>query len=416
MSKAGKHLEIRANDGGVFTAYRALPASGSGPALVLLPAADEPDARVQALAEHYAEEGYVVLAPDLFRGQRPAARLGFAELVELHGRFDFGRGFADLAATVEAARAMPEVTGPAGEKKVGALGFGLGGTLACLAAVRSAVDCAAAYGPVRVESALAGEGRGGVPVVVHFGGRDESIPQASVDSLRALWSGRYETELYVYPAAGHDFTRQDSSGWHKPSESIAYSRSLAVLRRVLGPRYDLSALWDMHCYYEFATRDADATMTTMVADPYVNNVPIMTGGTGKADLRRFYADHFVNVNPKDMEILPLSRTIGADRLVDEFIARFTHDVEMDWMLPGLAPTGKRVEIPVTVVVHFRGDKLCGEQLYWDQASVLVQLGMLDPQGLPVSGAEATLKRADPSAVPSNTLMRHWADAPPKSGV
>jgi carboxymethylenebutenolidase len=167
--------------------------------------------------------------------------------------------------------------------------------------------------------------------------------------------------------------------------------------------YDLAALWDAHCRYEFDTRDVDATMSTMVAQPYVNHIPTMTGGVGFESLRHFYANHFIGVNPPDFELLPVSRTVGESSLVDEFIVRFTHTTRMDWMLPGIAPTARAVEIPMVAVVRFEEDKLVHEHIYWDQASVLVQLGLLDPDGLPVAGAETARKVLDVS-LPSNTLM------------
>jgi carboxymethylenebutenolidase len=170
--------------------------------------------------------------------------------------------------------------------------------------------------------------------------------------------------------------------------------------------YDLAALWDAHCRYEFETRDVDATMSTMVAEPYVNHVPTMTGGVGFEKLRHFYANHFIGVNPPDIELVPVSRTVGASSVVDEFIVRFTHTTRMDYMLPGIEPTGRTVEIPTVAVVQFQGDKLVHEHIYWDQASVLVQLGLLDPDGLPIAGAETARKVLDVS-LPSNTLMKPW---------
>ena len=167
--------------------------------------------------------------------------------------------------------------------------------------------------------------------------------------------------------------------------------------------YDLAALWEAHCRYEFQTRDVDATMATMVAEPYVNHIPTMTGGIGFESLRDFYAHHFIGVNPPDFELLPVSRTVGESSLVDEFIVRFTHTTRMDWMLPGIEPTGRAVEIPTVAIVQFQEDKLVHEHIYWDQASVLVQLGLLDPDGLPVAGAETAHKVLDVS-LPSNTLM------------
>jgi carboxymethylenebutenolidase len=167
--------------------------------------------------------------------------------------------------------------------------------------------------------------------------------------------------------------------------------------------YDLAALWEAHCRHEFETRDVDATMATMVAEPYVNHIPTMTGGVGFEKLRDFYANHFVNVVPPDMEMVPVSRTVGESSVVDEFVMRFTHNTYIDWMLPGIAPTGRFVEIPVVAIVQFQGDKLVHEHIYWDQASVLVQLGLLNPTGLPIAGAETAHKVLDVS-LPSNTLM------------
>ncbi len=141
---------------------------------------------------------------------------------------------------------------------------------------------------------------------------------------------------------------------------------------------DLIALWEAHCRYEFETHDVDATMATMVAEPYVNNIPTMTGGVGHDEVRRFYKYHFIGANPPDTTIVPISRTVGADSIVDELIFCFTHTTTVDWMLPGIAPTGRRVEVPLVAVVKFRDGKIAHEHIYWDQASVLVQIGKLDP--------------------------------------
>jgi carboxymethylenebutenolidase len=168
--------------------------------------------------------------------------------------------------------------------------------------------------------------------------------------------------------------------------------------------HDLVPLWEAHCRYEFETRDVDATMATMVAEPYVNHVPTMTGGVGHDALKRFYAEHFIGANPPDFTMVPVSRTVGTDRIVDEFVVHFTHTREVDWMLPGVSPTGRPVEIPMIAIVQFEGDKLVHEHIYWDQASVLVQVGLLDPASLPVTGAEQARKVIDKS-MPSNELMR-----------
>ena len=117
-------------------------------------------------------------------------------------------------------------------------------------------------------------------------------------------------------------------------------------------------------------------MATMVAEPYVNHIPTMTGGVGQQALRKFYLENFIFSNPPDTALVPISRTVGPTQVVDEMLFTFTHTTEVPWMLPGVAPTGRRVEIPLLAVVKFRGNKLYHEHIYWDQASVLVQVGLL----------------------------------------
>ncbi len=166
----------------------------------------------------------------------------------------------------------------------------------------------------------------------------------------------------------------------------------------------MSNLWDTHMRSEFESRSVEDTLETMVDDPHVNHVPVLTGGVGLEEVRKFYSERFIPQQPPDTEIIPVSRTVGNNRLVDELISRFTHTVEMDWLLPGIPPTGRRVEIPLVVVVQFRDGKIAHEHIYWDQASVLVQVGLIDPEKLPVSGAESAQKVLDPASVASNGLI------------
>jgi len=165
----------------------------------------------------------------------------------------------------------------------------------------------------------------------------------------------------------------------------------------------LIALWNSHLEYEFTARDAEATLATMVHDAYVNHVPVLTGGVGKEELREFYGRRFIPKMPPDTMMIPISRTVDDDRIVDEMVFQFTHTITMDWMLPGVAPTGRRVEVPLVAIAHFRDGKLAHEHIYWDQASVLVQLGLLDSTGLPIAGVESARKALDPT-LPSNQLM------------
>jgi predicted ester cyclase len=154
---------------------------------------------------------------------------------------------------------------------------------------------------------------------------------------------------------------------------------------------DLGALCDAHIQREFADHDVNATMKTMIPEPYVYNVSSLTGGFGGQGVRRFYGQHFINQIPKDAKVTPISRTVGKDQVVDEFILSFTHDTQWDYLLPGIPPTGKRVEIPHVLVMKFEDGKIAHEHIWWDQASLLVQVGLLDPANLPVAGVEQAAK-------------------------
>jgi carboxymethylenebutenolidase len=170
------------------------------------------------------------------------------------------------------------------------------------------------------------------------------------------------------------------------------------------PDSELAAVFDAHMKAEFVTHDVDATMATMTADPQLTHVPVLTGGSGRDEVRHFYANYFIGHWPADTKITSVSRTIGQGRVVDEIIVSFTHDVEMPAMLPGIAPTGRKVELPTVVIVGFSGGKVAYEHIYWDQASLLVQIGLLDATKLPVSGAEEARRILD-STVPCNELIR-----------
>ena len=150
---------------------------------------------------------------------------------------------------------------------------------------------------------------------------------------------------------------------------------------------DLGAVFDRHVGAEFVAKDVDATMDTMVQEPYVWHIPASTGAAGGEAVRRFYESQLIGCTPADAVLRPVTRTVSTDRVIDEFVLEFTHDCEMPFMLPGVAPTGRRVRIPTVVVMGFQGDKVAYEHIYWDQASTLVQIGLLDPTHLPVAGSE-----------------------------
>jgi carboxymethylenebutenolidase len=173
-------------------------------------------------------------------------------------------------------------------------------------------------------------------------------------------------------------------------------------------RYDLGAVFDEHVADEFVAKDVAATMATMTAEPFVNHVPTMMGGVGGAAVADFYQKYFIGHWPQDTSITPVSRTVGTDSVVDEMIMSFTHDISMNTFLPGVAPTGRPVRLPVVVVMGFDGDKVAYERIYWDQASLLAQVGLIDETLLPVTGAVQAEKVLDKD-VPANRLMtRHDA--------
>jgi carboxymethylenebutenolidase len=159
------------------------------------------------------------------------------------------------------------------------------------------------------------------------------------------------------------------------------------------------ALFEKHVDAELAG-DLDTTMATMSDDPHLNHVPIMAGGIGQDGVRAFYRDHLVGrFFPPDVKMVNVSRTVGEDRVVEEVFISFTHTTVIDWLLPGIAPTGKAVEMAVAVIVGFKGGKISHEHIYWDQAGVLVQIGLLSPAGLPVIGAESARKVLNPKLPP-----------------
>jgi carboxymethylenebutenolidase len=387
----GEVIHFPAGDGDSIEGYLAVPRVLPAPGILLLGEHDADNA-AQLLAELFTAEGYVVLHPHAIRSDK------------------------ELTAAIAALRNRNGCTGD-----VAAIGYGQPGISALRAATDSRVDGAVCYSPPSIEDVIDLAPRIAQPIAVHFAGNDSPASPDAVSRLKRAFAGagrpsdrdgRPDIGIFVYPGAGRGFANRGNPDFDRAAAGLAHSRTIAMLRRVLGPHYDLEALWEAHTRYEFETRDVAATMATMVEGPYVNHVPTMTGGVGGRELARFYANHFIPKCPADFTIVPISRTIGADRIVDEMLTTFTHDVEIDWMLPGVPPTGRRVEIAVVAIVGFRGDKLYHEHIYWDQASVLVQIGLLDPKGLPVAGAETAKKLLD-ETLPSNTLMKRWADSEDK---
>ena len=402
---------IKSFDGGEFDAYLALPASGYGPGIVVLQEIFGVNDYMRSVADWYAAHGFVALCPDLFwRIERNVELTGdqFDQAIGFYQRLDETKAVEDSAAALDFLRKHTACSG-----RAGAVGFCLGGKLAYLLSVRFKPDCAVGYYGVRIEQSLDEAKNLSAPLLLHIAGRDKFCPPEAQRQIHAALDSNPLATIYDYPEMDHAFGRPGGEHYDAAAAELANLRSLEFFVSNLAgaglaaAQQTLSSRWDDHVKYEFATRNTDDTLETMVADSYVNHVPVMTGGVGHNELREFYSQRFIPQMPPDTAMTPVSRTIGVDRVVDEMVFEFTHTIKMDWMLPGLEPTNKHVKVALVVIVHFREGKLAHEHIYWDQASVLAQLGLIDARALPVAGVESAEKVLDPR-LPSNALMNRAA--------
>jgi carboxymethylenebutenolidase len=401
-------VTIKSFDGGEFDGYLALPASGYGPGIVVLQEIFGVNDHMRNVADWYAAHGFVALCPDLFWRMERGVELTDAEwekAIDFYQRLDEAKAVEDSAAALEFLRKHSACSG-----RVGAVGFCFGGNLAYLLSVRFKPDCAVGYYGVSIEKSLGEANNLGSPLLLHIAGRDQFCPPEAQAQIHATLDSNPLVTVYDYPEMDHAFARPSGEHYDAAAAELANLRSLEFLVNSLAgaglasAQQTLSARWDDHVKYEFATRNTDHTLETMVADSYVNHVPVMTGGVGHEELREFYSKRFIPQMPPDTAMTPVSRTIGIDRVVDEMVFEFTHTIRMDWMLPGVEPTNIHVKVALVVIVHFREGKLAHEHIYWDQASVLAQLGLIDASKLPVAGVESAEKVLNPS-LPSNELMK-----------
>jgi len=362
---------------------------------------------MRSVTDWYAAHGFVALCPDLFWRMERGVQLTEADwtkAIDFYQRLDEAKAVEDAAAAMDFLRQHPACSG-----RVGAVGFCLGGNLAYLLSVRFKPDCAVGYYGVSIEKSLDEAKNLTSPLLLHIAGDDKFCPPEAQAQIHHALDGNPLTTVHVYPGREHAFGRPSGEHYHAGDAELANLRSLEFLVTQLAgaglatAQQTLSSRWDDHVNYEFATRNTDDTLETMVADAYVNHVPVMTGGVGHDELREFYSQRFIPQMPPDTSMTPVSRTIGVDRVVDEMVFEFTHTSKMDWMLPGVEPTGKHMRVALVVIVHFRDGKLAHEHIYWDQASVLAQLGLIDAANLPVAGVESAEKVLNPQ-LPSNTLM------------
>lgn len=402
---------VKSFDGGEFDAYFAVPASGYGPGIVVLQEIFGVNEFLRHVCDWYAAHGFVAICPDLFWRQQRGVELsdkteaGWQKAFEFYQGLDEAKAVEDSAAAVEFLRRHPACSG-----RVGAVGFCLGGNLAWLLSARFKPDCAVGYYGVSIEKTLIEARNLSSPLMLHIAGKDQYCPPEAQKQIHEVLGHNPLVTIHDYAEQDHGFGRPGGEHYEEGAAELANLRSLEFIVRTLtgeglaSAQKSLSDRWDEHVKYEFATRDTEDTLETMVADAYVNHVPVLTGGVGHDQLREFYAQRFIPQMPPDTSMTPVSRTIGVDRVVDEMVFEFTHTIKMDWMLPGVAPTGRHVKIPLVVIVHFRDGKLAHEHIYWDQASVLAQLGLIETANLPVAGVETAEKVLDPR-LPANELMQ-----------
>jgi len=394
-------VTVRSFDGGEFSAYLALPAGGRGPGLVVLQEIFGVNANMRAVCDWFAARGFAALCPDLFWRLEPKLELSperdHDRAMALLGKLDEPKAVDDAAAAMAYLRTHPACNG-----RIGAVGYCLGGRLAYLIAARYKPDAAVGYYGVMIERSLDEAGGIACPLMLHIAELDHYCPPPARERIIAVLAN---ASIQVYPSTDHAFARKGGMHYDPAAAELADLRTIEFfLRTLIVKPHSLEAIWAEHIEHEFSTRSTENTLATMVEDAYVNHIPVLTGGVGKAQLREFYSKHFIPQMPADTTLTPISRTIGDDQIVDEMIFRFTHTIAMDWMLPGVAPTGKRVEVPLVAIVRLRGDKLAHEHIYWDQASVLVQLGLLDPSKVPAAGVETARKGVDPN-YPRSSAMR-----------
>ncbi|KAJ6051922.1 hypothetical protein N7499_011302 [Penicillium canescens] len=268
-----------------------------------------------------------------------------------------------------------------------------------------------------------------IKAVVSYGALPERTEKPHLSHLAeaGIRSTSENEIIYRYPeVTSTSFILPTHKDFSPSSATVAHTRCLEFLKKKLdGPWFDLEEIWEEHTRLEFEARSVEDTMDTMVQEPYVNHIPTLTGGIGREELSHFYANHFIFNNPVDTALELVSRTLGIDRVVDEFIMSFTHDKMVDWLIPGIPPTGKKLRIPFVAVVNIRGDRLYHEHITWDQLTVLFQLGLM-PEYLPIpyslpngptpqsggtlecrvpgAGKETADKMLDENSVPSNEMF------------
>lgn len=360
-----------------------------------------PEVRDETTASVAARRDRNDTPADASREPARGGLLGAASAALWRGRRSTGSDASKEAQQHAAPIGPSEREAPGG---LSVVGFSLGGRLAYLAACRlDSVRCGVSYYGTGIEEHLHEADKVSGRLVVHLPENDKFVTDAARESIASHFAESRNVEVYLYPRAERGFARRGTDSYNRPAATIAHQRTIGALKREMGPYFDLSRLWDTHLQSTMDKKDVDAIMEGLVDAPYLNHVPTRTGGAGREGVAAFYRNHFVGQMPPDTRLLPLSRTVGATQLVEEALLSLTHSNVIDWLLPGVAPTQRYVEVPLVCVVTFRGEKIHRLQTYWDQASVLVQIGRMAADAQPVAGIECARKIVNED-LPSNELI------------
>ena len=354
--------------------FRAVHNSGSGPGLLLVTGSNSLSQQMCSRATLFAEEGYSVLA--------------------ISGNASEG----DLIKATEYLEKLPET-----ELGLVAVGYGKGASLICGLSENGAFKGIVCFDSEELIKSPELLDQVPCPIVCHFGGCNRDRHLEDPKTLQSKFKRKDGSRIYIWEEGAPGFADPEKANFNPRADDLAHTRTLELIRRVVGPYYDFVSLFAEHVYHEFTTKDVDATMATMIEEPYVNHVPTLAGGVGHDMLKRFYKYHFVDQNAGGRDRTRISYTMGPNRVVLETYTKFRHDSVIDRYFPGIEPTGKEVEIATVIIVKFRGDQVCHEHLYWDQGSALKQIGVLDAGNLPLAGPEAARKVLD-ETLPSNIFM------------
>lgn len=384
-----KKVTIKARDEKEFSGYLALPDAGKGPGLLLIQEIFGVNDHIKWVADMYAEQGYVVLAPDLFHRLAPDLSLGYEgkdreEALEYYRRFDEEQGLSDLCDAAEYLCSRQEQTGG-----VAALGFCLGGKLAFRLAARTTLSAVVSYYGGGLVNHLNEASETRCPMLFHLAENDQSIPHDAVEKILTVMTSRPGCRVYIYDNASHGFNCDMRSSYHQRSALLSQERTARFLTERIGPRINIEEAWENHLYAVYCGRNVDLILETMTADAVVTIIPTLTGGQGHPELRKFYEDMIV-AHSGDGELHNLSRTVGTNSIVDELLLNITHDRPIEFLLPGVKPTNSYIQIPICFSVSFRGDKLARARAYFDLASLMKQTGLTEAD-LAVWGREETKK-------------------------